>query len=276
MGNFDFNFLKKLRFNSIFKYEKSQITTQNNLFLLNNSNEAKDIIKKLSQARKNNLINIFSGAEKNIEDEYKSKNIKPPKSDWLGQFIDHSKDISNNKLQTIWSEILEGQMSNKNTSVRTLSVLRNISSSEANLFNRFLNYKIERFVYYEENKMPSGFLSFDEISLLLEIGLVRQMNVSRIIRPSFKNIGVLGIYYDYFLYIPFKSKKTEIRIPCVWLSSAGIELSEFVKPERDHEYLSCLSQCLKANNLQLKAIILPENGKSHNINFNEGQNIDYY
>ena len=293
MGFFDFNFLKEFNISSFFKFEKKsqtlvKNTNQTNLFLMNDSQVAKDIITNLPQFRQNNVNNIISKAEENIKS--KDKSIKSPEAEWLGPFIDYSKDVSDKKLQNIWSEILEGKVNNKNTSIRTLSVLRKINSSEANLFNRFLNYNIDSFVYYKENKMPKGFPTFSEISLLLEIGLVKQMsNVVRIIKPVMNpvvnivlnpvmnNIGVLGTYYGYLLYVSFKSEQKEIKIPSVFLSKAGIELSQFVNHERDNRYLSCLSQFLKSNNLQLKAVSIPkqsEEGKTYELNFNQGQDIN--
>ena len=126
--------------------------------------------------------------------------------------------------------------------------------------------------------MPKGFPTFDEISLLLEIGLVKQMsNVVMIIRPVMNNIGILGMYYGYLLYVSFKPGQKEIKIPSVCLSKAGIELSQFVNHERDNRYLSCLSQFLKSKNLQLKAISIPkqqEKGKIYKFNFNQGQDIN--
>ena len=281
MGLFDFNILKKLSFGSLFKYEKKSLslvknTHQTNLLLINNSQVAKNIIRSLPQSRQNNLINIISKAEENIK--CKDKSIKSPEPEWLGPFIDYSKDVSDKKLQNIWSEILEGKINNKNTSIRTLSVLRNISSSEAILFNRFLKYKIGKFIYYEENKMPASFPTFDEISLLLEIGLVKQMiNVVTIIKPQIPDIrvGILGVYYDYLLFVHFKPKQTEVKIPSVFLSNAGIELSHFVNHQRDSVYLSCLSTFLKSRNLQLKAVPTRlEKGKEYEINFNQGHDIN--
>ncbi len=271
MGLFDFNLLKKLSFSSFFKYEKRSKVLIKNTYQTNNfissSQVANDIIKRLSQYRQNNLINIISKAETNI----KGTNIKSPESEWLGPFIDYSKDISNEKLQNIWSEILKGKMNNKNTSIRTLSVLRNMHTSEAHLANQFLNYKIGDFIYYEEGKMPSNFPIYSKISLLLEIGLIQARGVFTIIErsenilskpmifPFFApNRGYLGHYCGYSLFFDFPPNETTIHIPSIVLSEAGKEISQFVEQQVDNEYLSYVSKFLKSKNLQLKRIKQPK------------------
>ena len=145
-----------------------------------------------------------------------------------------------------------------------MSVLKNISSSEANLFKQFLRYKIGDFVYYEKGKMPIEFPKYSEISLLLEIGLIQRTEVFTQIIPSQKinnppfyyapNKGYLGNHCEYVLFFDFPTDKTVITIPSIVFSKAGIEISQFVKHKINNEYLSLVSQFLKSQNLQLKKI----------------------
>ena len=129
---------------------------------------AKELITNLPKSRQNNVTNIITQAEENIQSE--NENIKCPEPEWFGPFLDNCKDVRSEDLQKIWSKVFTWKklMEKNDTSIRTMSVLSKINSSEANLFNRFLKYKIGRFIYYKENKMPIGFPTFDEISLLLE------------------------------------------------------------------------------------------------------------
>ena len=228
---FDFNLIKKftLKVKSLFKYEKHEdksksllrSTVQTNVFIMENNPLVKEVLISLPKSRQDNVLNIIKKTHQIVDSEVKANSkIKPPETEWLGPFLDHCKDVRSEDLQDIWSKILSGKMNRKNnTSIRTMSVLSKINSSEAKLFNQFLKYRIEHYVYYESNKMPADFLTFSEISLLLEADLVKQMvNVGSVIKPfrSEFRIGFLGSYYGYLLFVDFKSEQKEVRIPSVF------------------------------------------------------------
>ena len=280
MGFFDFNLIKSftLKLKSIFNFKferhesKSQIvakTVNQYNFPIIDSPLARELIENLPKSRKDNVAKIISNAQKSTETKT-NNTIKPPETEWLGPFLDSCKDIHAKDLQDIWSKILEGKINGtQNSSVRTMSVLKNMSSVEANLFKQFLKYKIGDFVYYEEGKMPEEFPIYSKISLLSEIGLIQIRGVSTIIERSqnvlpkemfnypqlfVPNRGYLGIYCGYLLFFDFPPDKKIVTIPSIVLSKAGIEISQFVKYQINDEYLSCLSRFLKSKNLQLKKI----------------------
>ena len=186
----NFNFNLKSIFKSLFKYENrsessTQNVTQNNIIVLQDLPIAKEVINSLPELRQKNVSDIMSDAQRKLSKADDGRKNEIPKSSWLGPFIDSCKDVCEEDLQSIWSDILSGKVNkSQNTSVRTMSILKNINSSEANLFRRFLKYNIDGIVYYQERKMPQGFPTFGEISLLLEIGLVKQViGVARKIQP---------------------------------------------------------------------------------------------
>ena len=283
----DLSIVKKiiLIFNSLFKYEKHESKSNVSIQNMNQTNIhlhdhqlVKEIVAYLPKSRRGNVEKIISDAQQNIDKENHTK-ITPPEHEWLGPFLDNCKDVCSEDLQKIWSKLLHGKINRKsNTSIRTMSVLNKINSSEASLFNRFLKYRIGDYVYYEENKMPSNFPLFDKISLLFEIGLVNQMNnivtiiKSKVISPHIR-VGVLGVYYDYLLFVNFQPEQTEVRIPSVRLSKAGVELSQFVNHQKDNAYLSCLSKFLKSKGLQLKST--PQiKGTSEFLWFTAGEDVN--
>lgn len=264
-------------------------TVINQPILLGDNPLAKEIIENLPQIRRDNVTGIITQAKEDIKGE--NKNMKSPEPEWLGQFLDNCKDIRSKDLQNIWSKILTGKLNGQDTSVRTMSVLKNINSSEANLFNQFLKYKIGDFVYYEEGKMPKDFPLYSEISLLLEIGLIQIRGVSTIIKRSqdvlpeelinnttffANNKGYLGDYCGYMLFFDFPSDKTTIIIPSIVFSKAGMEISQFVKHQIDEEYLSYVESFFKSKNLQLKKIKKPVTPKEWKpfLNIKESKSVD--
>ncbi|MGK4001151.1 DUF2806 domain-containing protein [Sorangium sp. So ce1036] len=55
--------------------------------------------------------------------------------DWIARFFEWVKDISNEDMQKIWGKLLAGEVARpRRFSLRTLDILRNLSTDEANLF----------------------------------------------------------------------------------------------------------------------------------------------
>ena len=282
MGFCDCNFVKiknyfTLKIKSFFKYEKHEQNINQSVInqtvinqpILLDDKSVRELIKSLSKSRQNNATKIISKAQENIETESNEK-INPPESEWFGPFLDNCKDVCSEDLQNIWSKILQGKINGKNnTSIRTMSILSKMNSSEAHFFKRFLKYMIKsydsystlsNFMYYEERKMPGGFPLVGQISSFREIGLITQEINKQIIEPraTFKNLetraSILGSYYDYTLLVHFKPNQTHLVIPALFLSQAGVELSKFVSHKSNKAYLSCLSKYLKTQGFQLKAL----------------------
>jgi hypothetical protein len=88
--------------------------------------------------RQRNLEAIALGAAESIRDEVSQE---PVDEDWVVRFFENAQDVSNPKIQRLWSAILAREVAApRTTSMRTLEVLRNISSQEADLFQECLRY----------------------------------------------------------------------------------------------------------------------------------------
>lgn len=61
--------------------------------------------------------------------------------DWINRFFNSIEDISNEKMQEIWAKVLAGEILKPRTfSLRTLSLLKNLTRKEMELFNKIANY----------------------------------------------------------------------------------------------------------------------------------------
>ena len=104
---------------------------------------------RLAESRKRNIKEILKKADQEVD----PKAEEPPEASWIGQFIEKCKDVSDKDLQDMWAALLASEISGKSkTSYRTMSVLSELSPEEAALFNRFLGFNIEGYVYYENQK----------------------------------------------------------------------------------------------------------------------------
>ncbi|TMQ26801.1 MAG: DUF2806 domain-containing protein [Deltaproteobacteria bacterium] len=91
--------------------------------------------------RQQNLESIVLGAAKEMPDEVSAEAVDDA---WAARFFMDAQDVSDPKLQRLWSKILAREVAApRTTSLRTLETLRNLSASEARLFEESLRYVCE-------------------------------------------------------------------------------------------------------------------------------------
>ena len=75
-----------------------------------------------------------------------------PDHDWTARFFDCVKDVSDEDMQNLWSQILAGEVESPGrTSLRTLEVLRNMTKRDAKMFNGICDFVLgDNFLFYEE------------------------------------------------------------------------------------------------------------------------------
>ncbi|WP_347028376.1 DUF2806 domain-containing protein [Intestinibacter bartlettii] len=97
--------------------------------------------------------------------------------DWLIRFYEASGNISNEKMQELWAKILAGEINHPSTfSLRTIDTLKNLTSSDAELFEKLCSYS---FNIGKSYRMPNynGYLEkcnihYEDIMALSELGLI--------------------------------------------------------------------------------------------------------
>ena len=95
-----------------------------------------------------------------------------PDPDWTARFFDCVQDVSSEDMQKIWAKILAGEVETPGrTSLRTLSVLRNMSQDDARMFSEIMPYHIDGFIHSEFYKEASGDLRGFSLVMLEELGL---------------------------------------------------------------------------------------------------------
>ena len=80
-----------------------------------------------------NLSNVVETAADQLGDAEVPD--EEPDHDWTARFFDYAQDVSSGEMQTLWAKVLAGEVERPgSTSLRTLSVLRNLDSETARLF----------------------------------------------------------------------------------------------------------------------------------------------
>lgn len=80
-----------------------------------------------------------------------------PDPDWAARFFDIAQDVSSEHLQKLWARILAGEVETPGrTSLRTLSLLKNVSQPEAKQFEALMQYRIGNFIFLKGCRAVSG------------------------------------------------------------------------------------------------------------------------
>lgn len=209
-----------------------------------------------SQTKKriNNQVKIIGNAAKELEN--KEVQDHQPDPDWAARFFEYSQDISSEHLQTLWSKILSGEIQNPGqTSLRTLSVLRNLSQYDAIVFENVADYIIgEAFLFFDNTPFNQtqreSDLRYADLIHLQECGLITLSSSTGISISEFKE--ALPPYHEKHLLIKNKpNSQNEFILPTIPLTSAGRELYKIMKPRIQLKYLQDLSTFLDEREYQL-------------------------
>ena len=200
--------------------------------------------------RQANIVSVVRGAAEELGDEEVPQH--EPDSDWPARFFTDVQDISSDELQKIWSKILAGEVRQPgSTSLRTLSLLKNMSKTDAEVFRVLCRYVINDVLhqkcYLALEDVPdlSAFVQMQELGLMhVGLDLVRVLNLN--------DDGELTAgYCNHLLYLNGE-KNRGIKIHGPVLTGPGKELNRFCDNEPDFKYLSQFAKHLAEDKCTLK------------------------
>ena len=96
-----------------------------------------------------------------------------PDPDWTARFFEGVRDVSSADMRKIWAKVLSGEVEEPGrTSLRTLSILKDMSQKDAEAFAALMEYRISEFIFegWVEPSIASELRS--SFKILLHTGLV--------------------------------------------------------------------------------------------------------
>jgi hypothetical protein len=181
--------------------------------------------------KQDNIESITGRAIPEISAEAKPENIE---DDWIVNFFDKCRLISDGEMQQLWANILAGEANSPGKfSKKTVNIVAGIDKSDAEAFTRLcgFGFSIARFfeilIYDIGDKIYTGHgITFDTISNLESVGLIQFTLIKyRLVIPSDRGFTQ---YFDQRLWLEFpQGKKTELDIGQVLLTQAGRQLASF-------------------------------------------------
>ena len=206
-----------------------------------------------------------------------------PDHDWTARFFNDVKDVSSEEMQLLWAKVLAGQVERPgNTSLRTLSILKNLDQSTAELFRKLCSACVslrsksgEGQYQLLDARVPSldGEPGLNALSKYgLDFGVLNVLNEHGLIisdynsfcsgymscilrRPSTEEPLSLVLHFTYqgqsWILSPIKDPVSEFELSGVALTKSGMELSNIVDVEPMEEYTQDLERFLERKNLKM-------------------------
>ena len=147
--------------------------------------------------------------------------------DWTSQFFADVMDVSSAAMQQIWSNILAGEVESPgSTSLRTLSILKQMSQRDAHLFQRSTQYVIRDFILYDSRlttEVLPDFLTYSEFMTLAHHGLFHLGSSLVLELHGGSEYHFVDESTIYRIYRGGKSERA-LRIPVHKLTESGSEL----------------------------------------------------
>ena len=186
--------------------------------------------------KQENIEQITAQALPQLSEEAKPEDIE---TDWITNFFDKCRLVSDEEMQILWSNILAGESNRPGSfSKRTINFMSSLDKEDALLFTKLCGFNwflcdFQPLIYDTSAKIyKKQGINFDALKHLDAIGLI-----------SFDGVGgyqILELDQKEKLFyhnIPFilefhKEQDNNLKIGTVLLTSTGQELANICKPEK--------------------------------------------
>ncbi|MDC3221584.1 DUF2806 domain-containing protein, partial [Gammaproteobacteria bacterium] len=181
-------------------------------------------------------------------------NTKPEEIelDWLRNFFDKCKNISNEEMQEHWSRILSGEANNPGSiSKKTIETFYLMEQKDALLYTKMLSYAwkfdSEHVVMIDDlqnNVFVKNDINFSTLTHLKDMGLIKVDSFIKNILNEFpKKINIS--YYNNAVGLEFTQEHDNtLNVGNVMLTKDGLELANIVNGKMDTEYFAYMKNKL--------------------------------
>lgn len=203
-------------------------------------------IEYQERKRQANIASVVREAARELGDKEVARH--EPDHDWAARFFSSVQDVSSEDIRRVWARILAGEVEQPgSTSLRTLSTLRNLTSTEAKTFSDVARFRIGNVVYPDWELRHRG----DTLRLMEEVGLVRSTR-ERIIR--IRVTGGREVVHrgtKYFL-VADAEPLTHTVLGGHELTRPGKEIAQCVERQPDMQFLGRIAHRLCESGITLK------------------------
>lgn len=223
-----------------------------------------------------NIENVLEAASRELpqDESVADENVD---DDWITRFFNIAKDISNEEMQYVWGKILAGEIASpKSFSLKTLDVLRNISASDAQVFQRLTSLVVrhgQTFFIPSDNELLTKYgLSFSAVLMLDECGLVNSSGtLSLNLRVSKNEEGFIFGTESMIAVQGQNDENVKVSFGIHTLTKAGKELYRILAHSSNGQYMIDYAQFIYKRNNKKANVFLHKL-----VNFDQTQESDQF
>jgi hypothetical protein len=220
--------------------------------------QAQQRINYQEAKRQLNVQSVTSFAAEELKHE-EAVTDEPVDEDWTNRFFRYAEDISNEEMQALWGRILAGEVKHPKTySVRTLDLLRNLSKEEAAVFLKVAPLRISSgtncYIFRNASGDPllDYGLPYDELSLLVEIGLIQPgENIVMNLQNKPDKSQVYFTSGDTIILLDKEANSPNVHVPIYKFTRAGRELLNLINTNPPFEYLTAFAKSMRSEHISV-------------------------
>ncbi|SFE90776.1 Protein of unknown function [Dyella marensis] len=188
-------------------------------------------------------VNIEAITEKAIEQLDDGADPSNIEDDWIANFFEKSKIVSDEEMQKIWAQVLAQEANHPGKfSKRAVNIIAELSKRDAEAFTslcRFILPQLGEALIFNENDhiYNNNGVSFGTITELESIGLVNYAGLGSFSRNAITR-KILATYFNSPIIFELDDGVTSMPIGKVIFTTAGRELSHIIKTNPVPEFLN--------------------------------------
>jgi hypothetical protein len=224
----------------------------NNLPQLLVSNGIKDAIRKEINVSKALLI-----AESTLAGDSQEPSERQVNEDWLYRWRDYAGDVSMEELQSLWGNLLAGEVKSPGMfSLRTLEFLRNLSKEEADNIHTLGRYVLAKDIFIDnENYLESKGISFEFLLEMQELGIISGVGSSGL-RAEFSSTSKDEFlthlkYHGKILQISNENALMKLSLPAYAVTKLGMQVLSLGKFEPDENFLRAIGKVINSKGFKV-------------------------
>ena len=198
--------------------------------------------------RQSNIEKIVLEAVEELKSE-ETISEERPAEDWVTRFFSISQDISSEEMQILWSKILASEVKTPNSySLRTLDLLRNISTKEAEVFAKVgglsIGHDNGNYLLNDEGLLKTVGISFSDQLLLEDLGLLLSKDIEIKFNANNKGKTTYLVLGGKILFIKNPQNVSRVGLSVHAFSKAGNEMLSLIEKKSNDLYLEKIAQSI--------------------------------
>jgi Protein of unknown function (DUF2806) len=203
--------------------------------------------------KQENIENIIEKTIPLLEEGSKPEKID---DDWLMNYVDKAKLVSDEEMKTLWAKILAGEANEPNSfSKRTVNFLASMDKKDAEVFTGLCSFIVtlkndpQPFIFDSENQIYNNAgITFLTLSHLESISLIN-FNAIGFAKKYYLNdyTDLLVRYFDEHFHAKLKRGNTQISTGKVLFTQIGQELSKLCESKKIEDFFEYLFKQFSEN-----------------------------